>query len=65
MADLTAAAAAIGVALGVCAIAASLMTSLASSGVVAWVVAGVGFCALLAGLAALWVWQARRDCRHG
>jgi len=63
--DLTAAAAAVGVALGVCAIAASVMTSLASSGVVAWIVAGLGLCALLGGLATLWVWHARRGYRHG
>ena len=61
MTDLTAAAAAVMAALGVCAIAASVMTPLASSGVVGWVVAGVGICSLLAGLATLWVWQVRRD----
>ncbi len=61
MTALTAAAAAVVAALGVCAIAASVMTPLASSGVIAWVVAGAGLGALLVGLASLWLWQARRD----
>jgi len=61
MTGLTAAAAALATALGVCAIAASVMTPLASSGVVAWVVTGAGLCALFAGLATLWGWQERRD----
>jgi protein-S-isoprenylcysteine O-methyltransferase Ste14 len=64
MTDLTAAAATVVAALGVCSIAASVMTPLASSGVVAWFVAGAGLCALLAGLAALWAWQVERGHFH-
>lgn len=61
MTDLTAAVAAVVAALGICAVAASVMTPLASTGIVAWVVAGAGLCALLAGLATLWLSQVRRD----
>ncbi|MDA8069231.1 MAG: hypothetical protein M0T77_11560 [Actinomycetota bacterium] len=61
LSDLTASVAACAAALGVCLIGASVMTPLASAGIIAWVVAGVGLGVLAAGLAILWVWQVRRD----
>ena len=48
-------------ALGVCAIAATVMSPLASSGVSGWVVAGAGVVALIAGLTVLVVTFGRRD----
>lgn len=48
-------------ALGVCAIAASVMSPLASSGLSGWVVAGAGVVALIAGLTVLVVTFGRQD----
>jgi protein-S-isoprenylcysteine O-methyltransferase Ste14 len=60
-ASLLAAAATVVVALGVCAIGASVMAPALISGVDPWVLAGCGFLALLAGLLALWVYFRLRD----
>ncbi len=56
-----AAALTVGVALGVCAIAAAVMAPISLDAIVAWVVAGAGFAVLVGSLAALGVNQRRRD----
>lgn len=58
---LLAATATIVTALGVCALAASVMTSVAGTGLGEWVLAGGGFVALLIGLWVLWMLMRRRD----
>jgi len=60
-ASLLAAAATVVVALGVCAIAASVMAPALLSGVAPWALASGGVVALLAGLVGLWVYVRRRD----
>lgn len=48
-------------ALGVCAVAASVMAPIALGWVAAWVLAGGGLVVLLGSLFALWLIQRRRD----
>jgi ABC-type uncharacterized transport system permease subunit len=58
---LLAASATVVVALGVCAIAASVMAPALISGVNPWVLTSCGFLTLIAGLVVLWVHVRRRD----